>query len=448
MNYPFWEVSTLGGSLLIAIVAILHTYVAQFAVGGGFFLVLAERRARQEGDPVLLDYVRQHTRFFVLVTLVLGAVTGVGIWFTVALVNPQATSILIRTFVWGWAIEWVFFILEITAALTYHATWDRVTPRTHMLVGWLYGAGAWLSLAVIAGITSFMLTPGRWLETHSFWDGFLNPSYLPSVVMRTGVSFALAGLYGLLTARTIQAPESRDRLVRYCSGWLFPAAGLLVVGGIWYLSAIPEQSLAMLTGGAIAMTLAFAGSLFASLVLFLVGYFGLYRAPRNYSVTLAVLLLIVGLAAAGAGEFAREGVRKPYILYGYLYSNNVYAGQEETINRDGFLSTVRWSRLDTEEITPANLLAAGHEIYRFQCASCHTLGGYNDVTPLVRGWTAAFADFQLQHLDTLKSFMPPFVGTPLERRALAEYLASLNPAPPQAASDQPFAVVQAPQTSR
>lgn len=426
MNYPFWEISTLGGSLLIAIVAILHTYIAQFAVGGGFFLVLAERRARRENDMAMLDYVRQHTRFFVLVTLVLGAVTGVGIWFTVALVNPQATSILIRTFVWGWAIEWVFFILEITAALTYHATWDRVSPKTHELVGWLYGAGAWLSLAVIAGITSFMLTPGRWLETRSFWDGFLNPSYLPTVVMRTGVSFALAGLYGLITARKVVPQESRDRLVRYCSGWLFPAAALLAVGGLWYFQTIPESSRAMLSGGAIAMTLAFGASVVLSIVLFAVGYFGLYRNPRNYSVALAVLLLVVGLGATGAGEFAREGVRKPYILYGYLYSNNVYAGQEEAISQQGFLTAARWSRMESHEITPANLLEAGEEIYRFQCASCHTLDGYNDVTPLVQGWSREFTEFQLQHLDTVKPYMPPFVGTPVERRALAEFLVSLN----------------------
>ncbi|BAS28359.1 cytochrome ubiquinol oxidase subunit I [Limnochorda pilosa] len=448
MNYPFWEVSTLGGGLLIAIVAIFHTYVAQFAVGGGFFLVLAERKARRENDPVLLDYVRRHTRFFVLVTLVLGAVTGVGIWFTIALVNPQATSILIRSFVWGWAIEWVFFILEITAALTYAATWDRVKPETHQLVGWLYGAGAWLSLAVITGITSFMLTTGRWVETQNFWHGVLNPSYLPSVLMRTGVSFALAGLYGLITAYTVQPRESRDRLVRYCAAWLFPAAGLLVVGGAWYLTTIPEASRAMLTGGAIAMTLAFAASLIASVVLFGVGYFGLYRSPRSYSVTLAALLLIVGLTATGASEFAREGARKPYVLYGYLYSNNVYAGQEEAIRQDGFLTTARWARLSTEDVTPGNLLEAGHEVYRFQCASCHTLGGYNDVTPLVKGWTASFADFQLQHLDTLKGFMPPFVGTPLERRALAEYLASLNPWPSRGTIESPVPVAQAPQASR
>jgi len=43
---------------------------------------------------------------------VVGAVTGVGIWFTIGLIAPEATSNLIHTFVWVWAIEWVFFLVE------------------------------------------------------------------------------------------------------------------------------------------------------------------------------------------------------------------------------------------------------------------------------------------------------------------------------------------------
>jgi cytochrome bd-type quinol oxidase subunit 1 len=101
MNYPIWELPAPG--LLIAAVAIVHVFISHFAVGGGLFLVLAERKARTEGDEALLGFVRSLSRFFVLLTLVLGALTGVGIWFTIALVHPQATSALVTAFVWGWA---------------------------------------------------------------------------------------------------------------------------------------------------------------------------------------------------------------------------------------------------------------------------------------------------------------------------------------------------------
>ena len=35
--------------------------------------------------------------------------------------KPRTFSALIRTYVWGWAIEWVFFFVEIAAAKARHA---------------------------------------------------------------------------------------------------------------------------------------------------------------------------------------------------------------------------------------------------------------------------------------------------------------------------------------
>ena len=104
MNYPIWGVPASG--LFIAVIAVVHVFISHFAVGGGLFLVWYETRARRESDADLLTYVRLHSRFFLLLTLVLGALTGVGIWFTIGLVQPQATSTLIQFFVWGWASEW------------------------------------------------------------------------------------------------------------------------------------------------------------------------------------------------------------------------------------------------------------------------------------------------------------------------------------------------------
>ncbi len=76
MNYPVWEV-VFGAGFLIALLAILHVFVSHFAVGGGLFLVLTERRARRNHDQALLGWLKAHTKFFVLVTVVFGAISGV-----------------------------------------------------------------------------------------------------------------------------------------------------------------------------------------------------------------------------------------------------------------------------------------------------------------------------------------------------------------------------------
>jgi len=81
MNYPLWEVPFFGGGMVIAGIAIAHVFVSHFAVGGGLFLAVTERKAKRESNPELMVYLRGHARFFVLLTLVFGAITGVGIWF-------------------------------------------------------------------------------------------------------------------------------------------------------------------------------------------------------------------------------------------------------------------------------------------------------------------------------------------------------------------------------
>jgi cytochrome bd-type quinol oxidase subunit 1 len=199
LNYPVWEVG-FGGGLLVALVATVHVFVAHFAVGGGLFLVVTEAGARRRGDAELLGWVRRHSRFFALFTLVVGAVTGVGIWFTIGLVHPAGTSALIHLFVWVWGIEWALFLVEIASALVYQASWDRVDARTHLAIGWIYFVSSWLSLAVVNGILSFMLTPGAWLQTRALADAFWNPGYLPSLLLRTLAAVAFAGLYVFATA--------------------------------------------------------------------------------------------------------------------------------------------------------------------------------------------------------------------------------------------------------
>ncbi len=57
------------------------------------------------------------------------------------------------------------------------------------------------------------------------------------------------------------------------------------------------------------------------------------------------------------------------------------------------------------------------------------MNGYNSVRFAVKGWRWILIDYQLSHLSELKGYMPPFVGTEEERKALGAWLATLNPTP-------------------
>ena len=297
MNYPVWEPPMLGGGLIIGVIAILHIFVSHFAVGGGLFLPLTERKAYREINAALLDYVKSHTQFFVLVTLVFGAVSGVGIWWAIGLVNPEATATLIHIFVWGWAIEWVFFIVEIAAAFVYYYGWDRLDRKTHLTVGWIYAVSAWMSLFVINGILAFMLTPGTWLEKPDFWRAFFNPSMLPSCIVRTAVAVALAGVYALVTAAAVRDVALRVEVTRYAAKWVLAGTWVIPLAGIWYVATLPPLAREISMGAAPPVTIFAALSIFFSILVVLFTYFGPYQHPRHFSLTFAFVIAVMALSS-------------------------------------------------------------------------------------------------------------------------------------------------------
>lgn len=448
MNYPLWELPASG--LLIAVVAILHVFVSHFAVGGGLFLVVTERKARRENDGELLDYLRRHSRFFILLTLVFGAVTGVGIWFTIGLVHPAATSSLINTFVWVWAIEWTFFVTEIAAALVYYYGWDRLSARQHMTVGWIYFGAAWASLVVINGILAFMLTPGRWLHTHALTDGFFNPTYWSSVVIRTLGAIGLAGVYALFTASWLASPRLKRKLATYAAlGWVLPLAAGLPLALLWYFAA------AAATGVPVAEILGAASSnardLFSSMFnTASTGHPVAQRALRVAfgSITLTILLtfalflfrrerfgriatgavMIAALLSIGSAEWVREDLRKPFVIGSTMYVNGVRVQPEQGM----ILASARFSTLppsvrDLHRWTVDQEYQAGREVFRLSCSQCHTVDRYLAIRPLVRAKSAPALERVISNLVTWRHRrMPPFAGTDRERRALSVYLAILG----------------------
>lgn len=421
MNYPFWLLTTWGGGFFIALIAVVHVYVAHFAVGGGFFLVLTERLGLNSGDQGVLDYTRRHTKFFLLLTMVFGGLTGVAIWLTISLLQPAATSLLIHNFLFGWATEWVCFLVEIVSLLVYYYTFGKLAPRQHQAVGWVYCAMAWLSLAIVGGIISFMLTPGAWLTSGDFWDGFFNPSFLPSVAFRTCLALVLAGVYGLITATAVREPALRLRLTRWCALWLLLPFLLMLASGWWYFAALPALPRQMILRQNPEMAPVLAILYLCAAALFLGGLALVLRLPRGPARGLSALLLVIGLFYLGSFEWLREAGRRPYIIPGHLYATSLPPGQMAQARQQGLLKLAKWSR--HKEVTPDNQLAAGQDLHNLLCSPCHSLGGpMNDLKRRSAKYGLVGMDSQLDGMGKLLGYMPPFAGTLAERRALAAYI--------------------------
>ena len=424
MNYPVWYVPALGGPLIIAMVAIIHVVVSHFAVGGGLWLVLTEKKAYNEKNEFILDYVKKHTMFFMLLTMVLGALTGVGIWFTIALINPDATSSLIHSFVFGWAIEWVFFVIEIVTAFLYFYTFKKVPEKTHLLIGWIYFIAAWISLFIINGILAFMITPGKWLQTQNFWDGFLNPSSWPSLVFRTFLCFALAGSYALLTASKKFSGEKKEILVKYNGKWILYSIPGMIISLVWYYFSLPVSARKGLAGASYIMKVSLAHLVIALVVfLFLLFLFILWKAKKlSFSGSIVVLLTI--FVFFGAFEFIREAGRKPYAIFQYMYATGVKVSKQEKLKNTSVLQHARW--VQTREITGENELKAGEELFRIQCYACHSFGIKNNINGKLEERDLDRITRNIGNLSGITPFMPAFVGSEAEKTALAKWLYSIT----------------------
>jgi len=442
MNYPFWDIPHIGSGWVIGMIAIFHVMISQFAVGGGLYLPLAERKAYREGRADWLPQLVSHSKFFLIVTGVFGTVSGVGIWFAIGLTHPEATSTLIHNFVFGWAIEWVFFMVELTTAAVYYYTWNRIDPKLHLTVGWVYAGASLCTLIIINGILTFMLTPGdTWIavagtgqEASKFWNAFFNPTYWPSLFLRVGVCTSLAGIWALITSSRIDGdaqPDLKTSMVRWSVKWLVPSFLATPFLLVWYLWMVPESQRALLSLGIDTIgsgtfsqvtRMALIIVLTSATIIF-VAYFLAYRTPREFNLSHALAVLLLALVATASGEYSREMLRKPYVIGRHMFSNGVRVSYVARINEQGYLKNSAW----VWNGSPSSY-SRGEAIFRGECGSCHTLSGYRPMRSLLAGRDRTNIGNFITMLHDYKAdspyrrFMPPMVGNTQDIADLTDYL--------------------------
>jgi mono/diheme cytochrome c family protein len=414
MNYPVWYLPTIGGGTLIACVAVIHVFISHFAVGGGFWLLLLEGFARSRQDRRLYHFTRNLARFFVFTTLVCGALTGVGIWFVISLVQPAGTSALIHRFVFVWAAEWVLFLVEVVAITVYLHTFDRLPGRRHLAIAGIYCTASWLSLFAINGIITFMLTPGGPPDGHGVLNAFFNPTFFPSLLLRTCLAGLLSGLFVGVAAAFLADRDLAKRLIRLCGAGCLVALCSAVPAALWYVNNLSVPARTLVEGASPTIIRSLAMGRPALAILSVGALLALWR-PARIGKTAVLIGLMAGLMLMGSFEWTREAARRPYVLQGQIYSNG---GRTDRPHAEPFLPATPWKGNTT----------AGRELFKFQCYACHTLGGVNnDILRRTRGMNAESLAAYIAQLQAIRPFMPPFMGSADERMALAAWLTEQQP---------------------
>lgn len=434
--YPIWEVPNLSAGIILALISTFHMLPSHLSVSAMWFNIYVETKAYRENRPELLEFIKKYTLFLLIFAYVFGSLSGVGIWYAATATNPRGISGLIHNYVWGWATEWVFFIIEVIGIFVYYYTLNKVNIRTHLKIGWIFAIASWITMIIITGILAFMLSQGKWVQTGNFFDGFFNQTYWSQLFVRTTVMFAIGAVYAIIVATRLKNEDVKRLVVKTASKWGIGGLVLGALAAFWYLKTIPESADALL--GIIVPKGLKAGVLISLSAMIL--YF-LYAHIKPLSVRLvpAVLAIAVLFIGIWSAERTRELLRKPYVISGYMYSNQIIAAdvkpkgvksEADTINEKGILKVSPFVPEDLREINEGNILQAGKLIALIECSACHVLEdkGLRPLPQMAKKLGFTEVEAAEGFLDALGGipYMPPFHGTASEKKALAAYLVSLN----------------------
>ncbi|HEU0122448.1 MAG TPA: hypothetical protein VFQ91_18095 [Bryobacteraceae bacterium] len=443
MDFPIFHLDWLGNRMLIAITAIIHVLINHpMAVGAYPLLTLFEWIGWKRRDAQWDGMTHRMVFIVFVITTTLGALTGVGIWFTTSIVAPFAIASLLRVFFWQWFTEWLVFVSEVVLIMAYYLTWRKLSAGRgkpwHMVLGVALSIFSWLTMALIVAILGFMMNSGAWGETKGFLDAVFNPLYIPQLAFRTAFAMTTSGLFiwFCIPFVTREQPELRTAAVKLAARWTLSWLPLCLASAIWYWQAVPAAMRINADVG--VMTQAFSkwysmfGQILALTVLVILATaaLGAWR-PRLVPRYWLVIPFLLAAWLLGHFERVREFIRKPYVIAGYMYSNGVRVSELPVLQRDGMLPYATYASV--RKVTPENKFEAGREMFRLACSRCHTTSGVNSVVDNFRRmygdepWDAEQMSGFLFGMHMTRTYMPPFPGNSQEAEALALYLKSLQP---------------------
>lgn len=443
MDFPVFHIDFIGNRLLIGIDAILHVLINHaLAIGALPVIVLMESVGIRQQDARWDALAHRLLKVVFIVTTTVGALTGVGIWFSAALVNPAAIGSLIRVFFWGWFTEWVVFVAEVSLIMAYFLSWEKAgqsaaAKQKHLRFGIGLAIFSWITMAIIVAILGFMMDPGNWHTERTLWSGLFNPMYLPQLAFRTALAIVMGGMVMMcLTYLYTRQDLVFRRQVRYAiSQWSACWLVVLALASIWYYQVVPVYMMANLP---IAITtqaytewntslkwLLILGVLFVAWIL----RAGIKRPGEIHGMQYFTASLVLFLML-GQFERVREFVRKPFIIGGYMYANGIRVDEYPLLQRDGILQHALYTSV--RNINADNQVQAGREVFGLTCTRCHTVRGVNSIREQLvnmygsKTWNPAVIEAYVENMHGARYYMPPFPGNKAELKALSAYLASLQ----------------------
>jgi len=438
--YPTWYEPGIGSGWVVGLIATVHVLFSHTSVGAALFFMALATIAYRQNRPELLDFIKKYGLFLLVFSYVLGSITGPGIWFSTTVASPRGISALIHSFVWKWATEWVFFVIEVVGVYMVTYLVGKVDQKTHLKLTIILGLASYTTMMIIIGILSFMMWPGKeeWFTEGGYLLGFYGDNTFAQLAMRTAFMFAITAVVGSIVTAGFKDQAFRAQMNRWLAGMGIVAT---IVGALlfnWYLNTLPEYAHLVMENRLPAW---FAPSLYSVLGGMLVYFVFMLLTPRMITTAVAtfatVAMLVFGLWPE---EVARESIRKPFVAGQYVYSNQVIArdvpgmgikSEIPVLEAHGWLKTDAFIPNELRVVTPQNAARVGEALAVTMCSNCHSLSetGIRPLKNYLGGNTdiPALKTYLLAALSTGNTlYMPKIPMKDEEAEALAVYLATLT----------------------
>ncbi len=406
--------------LTIAIIGFLHTALAHLAVGGGFLLFIEERRGIKEGDSFSLSFLKKVSQKFLYIVIIFVSISGAGIWFEIGLISPFSTAYLVNTFLWIFAIEWVFFFLSITFLLLHYEYWGKIEDRLHLQLIRNYAISTFMTLFFINAILTFQLTPTKLKSSFNLFKAFFNRTFFPSLFSRSFLAVMIASLFLIFFVSFMEESSLKRIIARRYFKFLLYSFLLLIVSLILYGFQIPKTSMQNFEKISYLK-----GILFFSLFLLLIGlsisFFSCIVMQRLLKPHLALSSLLCVVISFGLLEWIREDLRLPYLIVQRSYGNDISVKKLKEYQDNGFLVLAPY--FDNKEVKKDDKVQ-GELLFKRLCGNCHTLRGVNSLKKTFSNIDEQYAVSLVRKSSFFKAPMPPFAGGEKESELIGKYLKS------------------------
>lgn len=438
--YPLFYFPQIGSAWLMGITGSIHIMASHTSVGAALLFAFLAHKAYKEDRPELYDYMKKYGMFLIIFSYVIGSITGPGIWYTATAASPRGISALIHNFVWVWATEWVFFIVEVIGVFTLIYTIGKIDRKTHLKLTYMFALASVSTLFLIIGIISFMMWLGTeaWYQTGSASDAFFGINTFPHMFLRIGFMIVMSAIIGFIISSSLKEQELRIELTRKLAVIGMIGGLTVMMSFLWYIQTLPQSAWDLFHDVLWArdgMTRIIVVSVIALYLLLA------FVLPRSINTVLAVvMMLVIGVIGVWPGEKMRESMRKPYVAGRYIYSNQLIArdvpgkhvkSEMALVAEKGLLQLAPFIPDHLRTISPENQLEAGKLIAKIACSNCHSLEKGAKFRPL----PDRFPEMDADTIETIltdvvaagvRSYIPPIKLPADETKALAAWLATQN----------------------